>query len=143
MRCRVKRTYDPGRGRTLSGGDRCSINVRSLQDRRQRQLLDIGPHRAETTDVMPNASQRYSADTIISNRAALGDRAFVEFSRTLNGQTPGRESQFRMSDAVRQNEVTAAKKRWDLPKYWQRLEQKVQELRRKALTVNNSGGRRD
>jgi len=39
---------------------------------------------------MPNASQRYSADTIISNRAALGDAAFVGFSRTLNGQTPSR-----------------------------------------------------
>ncbi len=99
-RCRIKRTYDPGRGRTLSGGDQCSINVRSLRDRRQRQLLDIGPYRAETTVVMPNASQRYSADAIISNRAALGDRAFVEFSRTLNGQAPGRESQHRIPDPV-------------------------------------------
>ena len=49
---------------------------------------------------MPNASQRYSADTIISNRAALGDAAFVGFSRTLNGQTPSRESQYRMPDPV-------------------------------------------
>ena len=100
MRCRIKRKYDPGRGRTVLGGGRCSINVRSLRDRRQRQLLDIGPHRAEARDAMPNASQRYSADTIISNRAALGDAAFVGFSRTLNGQTPSRESQYRMPDPM-------------------------------------------
>ncbi|MGB3017021.1 MAG: hypothetical protein WBC65_04380 [Ignavibacteria bacterium] len=49
---------------------------------------------------MPYASQRCSADTIISIRAALGDRAFDGFSRTLNGQAPGRESQFRMLDRV-------------------------------------------
>ncbi|MBP6004780.1 MAG: hypothetical protein KA746_15220 [Pyrinomonadaceae bacterium] len=35
---------------------------------------------------MPYASQRYSADTIISNRAALGDAAFGGFSRMPNGQ---------------------------------------------------------
>ncbi len=95
-----KETYDPGRGRTVLGGDRCSINVRSLRDRRQRQLLDIGPYRAETTDVMPNASQRYSADAIISNRAVTGERAFDEYSRTLNGQASNRESQFRTPDPV-------------------------------------------
>ena len=50
---------------------------------------------------MTLASQRYSADAIISNRAALGDGAFYEYSRTLNGQAPGRESQFRMSDAMK------------------------------------------
>jgi len=49
---------------------------------------------------MPNASQRYSADTMNSNCAALGDAAFVGFSRTLNGQTPSRESQYRMPDPM-------------------------------------------
>ena len=49
---------------------------------------------------MPYASQRYSADTMNSNCAALGDAAFVGFSRTLNGQTPSRESQYRMPDPM-------------------------------------------
>ncbi|MBP6002663.1 MAG: hypothetical protein KA746_04425 [Pyrinomonadaceae bacterium] len=49
---------------------------------------------------MPYASQRYSADTTVSNRAALGDRAFDGFSRTLNGQAPARELQHRIPDPV-------------------------------------------
>jgi len=62
--------------------------------------LDNASPQAETKAVMPPASQRYSADTIISSRAALGVGTFVGFSRTLIGQAPGRESQFRMSDPV-------------------------------------------
>ena len=57
-------------------------------------------HRRTTIPDMPHASQRYSADAIISNRAALGDGAFDGFSRTVNGQAPSRESQFCTPDPV-------------------------------------------
>jgi hypothetical protein len=61
-----------------------------------KPLDNTGPQ-ADTMAVIPYASQLCSEVPIVSNRAALGDEAFVGFSKTLN-EAPGRESQYRMPD---------------------------------------------
>jgi hypothetical protein len=63
-------------------------NIRpQLESKTRIFTLTSAVHRAETTDVMPYASQRYSADTVISNRAVTRDQTFVDLSETSNEQS--------------------------------------------------------